>query len=137
MDKLLEMKKIIVLFGRGEIGKTRTLRMVVDKLEEKPLSYSIADIRTVIQSQEKKVVVTTWGDNEGEILENIAYMRKNEPFDVAITAARTYGKTHAPIEAYAKEIGCDILWFKKTFEEGDERIVNERYADKIVDMAQH
>lgn len=128
------MKKIIVLFGRGVIGKTRTLRMVIDKLEGKPLSYSTTDIRHVAFCKGKKVIITTWGDNEHEILENIAFMKKNEPFDVAITAARTYGKTHTPIELYAKEADCEILWLRKSFEEGDEQVINESYADKIVDV---
>ena len=58
------MKKIIVLYGRGDIGKTSTLRMVTDMLEGKPLSYSRKDVREVYSYNEKKVVVTSYGDTE-------------------------------------------------------------------------
>lgn len=125
------MKKIIVLYGRGDIGKTSTLRMVTDMLEGKPLSYSRIDVREVYSYNEKKVVVTSYGDTEAIMIENIAFM-KAHPFDVAITAARSYGRTHDKIKEYANASGCELVWLMKSYEDGDENAINKKYADKII-----
>lgn len=124
------MKKIIVLYGRGEIGKTSTLRMVSDKLEGLPLSYSKSDIRCYYQYLGKKIDVTTWGDNADEMNRNIDFMNSH-PFDISVTAARSYGRTHSLIKEYACNIGAELVWVHKVFELGEYNSVNQKYANKI------
>ena len=128
----MQTKKIIVLYGRGDIGKTDTLRMVTDKLEGLPLSFTQTDLRKQYVYEGKSIVVTTWGDNAAEMAKNIAFM-KEHPFDVAITAARSHGQTHELIKAYAKAIGCGIIW-KKKYAANNPTESNMEYAEMIMKL---
>lgn len=112
----MKTSKVIVLYGSGNIGKTTTLRMVIDMLNRDELSYSRKDVRTTCHYNGKIVDIATWGDNRSELLKNVKYFREHH-CDIAITAARSYGGTHDVIREYAKEIGLDvekdIVWVKK------------------------
>lgn len=54
--------KIIVLYGRGNLGKTRTLRMVIDILNGEPISYTTNDAQTICHYNDKTIAVATKGD---------------------------------------------------------------------------
>lgn len=49
IPQLMNSHKIIVLYGRGNLGKTRTLRMVIDILNGEPISYTTSDALTICQ----------------------------------------------------------------------------------------
>ena len=127
----MKPKHIIALSGRGSIGKTRTLRMVIDMLNGIELTYEKHDIRTTCHYHGKTICVTTPGDNRWEISKNIDYFNEH-PCDIAIMATRTRGATISTLASYAEQIDAPITWIRKTYESGDENSINERYAHKIV-----
>lgn len=127
----MNRKTIVVLYGRGNVGKTSTLRILSDILLGLPVSYSPDDVRLVCYYRGLKVAIATWGDNEDEVVHNINFFREHNA-DIGITAARTYGRTHAAIENYADEVGAKIVWMKKYWEDGDMRAINHKYADRIM-----
>lgn len=123
--------KIIVLYGRGNLGKTRTLRMVIDKLNHESISYATCDIQTICHHNAQTIAIATKGDNAAELRANVSYF-KSHPCDIAITAARSRGGTHDVIKAYAKETGAEVVWIYKRAEAGDENAVNLKWAERVV-----
>lgn len=121
------------MYGRGEIGKTRTLRMVLDLINGVDFSYAIDDIRATCTYNNQVVDITTWGDNRDELLNNVSYFKEN-PCDIAITAARKFGSTHEIIRNFAAETGAEIVWVYKRPELGDEWAINEKYARHIMSL---
>lgn len=124
--------KIIVLYGRGNLGKTRTLRMVIDKLNHESISYATCDIQTICHHNAQTIAIATKGDNAAELRANVSYF-KSHPCDIAITAARSRGGTHDVIKAYAQETGAEVVWIYKRAEAGDENDVNLKWAERVVE----
>lgn len=124
--------KIIVLYGRGNLGKTRTLRMVIDKLNHESISYATCDIQTICHHNAQTIAIATKGDNADELRANVSYF-KSHPCDIAITAARSRGGTHDVIKAYAQETGAEVVWIYKRAEAGDENVVNLKWAERVVE----
>ena len=123
--------KIIVLCGRGNLGKTRTLRMVVDRLNHEPISYATCDLQTICRHNDKTIAVATKGDNAAELRANVSYF-KSHPCDIAITAARSRGGTHDVTKSFAQETGAEVVWIYKRAEAGDENAVNLKWAERVV-----
>lgn len=124
--------KIIVLYGRGNLGKTRTLRMVIDKLNHESISYATCDIQTICHHNAQTIAIATKGDNAAELRANISYF-KSRPCDIVITAARSRGGTHDVIKSYAQETGAEVVWIYKRAEAGDENAVNLKWAERVVE----
>lgn len=124
--------KLIVLYGRGNLGKTRTLRMVIDMLNCEPISNAKYDVQAICHYNGKNIAVATRGDNADELRANVAFF-KSHPCDIAITAARSRGGTHDVIKAYVQETGADPVWIYKRFEAGDENEVNMKWAERVVE----
>lgn len=124
--------KIIVLYGRGYLGKTRTLRMVVDRLNHEPISYATCDIQTICRHYDQTIAVATKGDNAAELRANVSFF-KFHPCDIAITAARSRGGTHDVIKSYAQETGAEVVWIYKRAEADDENAVNLKWAERVVE----
>lgn len=124
--------KIIVLYGRGNLGKTRTLRMVIDKLNHESISYATCDIQTICHHNAQTIAIATKGDNAAELRANVSYF-KSHPCDIAITAAHSRGGTHDVIKAYAQETGAEVVWIYKRAEAGDENAVNLKWAERVVE----
>lgn len=124
--------KIIVLYGRGNLGKTRTLRMVIDRLNNAPISYATCDIQTICRHNDQIIAIATKGDNAAELRSNISYF-KSRPCDIVITAARSRGGTHDVIKSYAQETGAEVVWIYKRTETGDENAVNLKWAERVVE----
>lgn len=122
--------KIIVLYGRGNLGKTRTLRMVIDKLNHESISYATCDIQTICHHNAQTIAVATKGDNAAELRANVSYF-KSHPCDIAITAARSRGGTHDVIKAYAQETGAEVVWIYKRAEAGAENAVNLKWVERV------
>ena len=124
--------KIIVLYGRGNLGKTRTLRMVIDKLNGEPISNAKYDTQAICHYNDLTIAVATKGDNAAELRANVSYF-KSHPCDIVITAARSRGGTHDVIKAYAQETGAEVVWIYKRAEAGDENAVNLKWAERVVE----
>lgn len=132
IPQLMTPHKIIVLYGRGNLGKTRTLRMVIDKLNGESISNAKYDTQTICHYNDKTIAVATKGDNAAELCANVSYFNSH-PCDIAITAARSRGGTHDVIKSYAQETGAEVVWIYKRAEAGDENAVNLKWAERVVE----
>lgn len=128
----MRLHRIIVLCGRGNLGKTRTLRMVIDKLNGESISYATRDTKTICHYNDQTIAIATKGDNAAELCANVSYFKSN-PCDIAITAARSRGGTHDVIKAYAQETGAEVVWIYKRVEIGEENAVNLKWAEKVME----
>lgn len=128
----MRLHKIIVLYGRGNLGKTRTLRMVIDQLNGESISYATRDTKTICHYNDQTIAIATKGDNAAELRANVSYF-KSHPCDIAITAARSRGGTHDVIKAYAQETGAEVVWIYKRVEIGEENAVNLKWAEKVIE----
>lgn len=128
----MRLHRIIVLCGRGNLGKTRTLRMVIDKLNGESISYATRDAKTICHYNDQTIAIATKGDNAAELRANVSYF-KSHPCDIAITAARSRGGTHDVIKAYAQETGAEVVWIYKRIEIGEENAVNLKWAEKVIE----
>lgn len=131
MPQLMTPHKIIVLCGRGNLGKTRTLRMVIDILNGEPISYTTSDTQAICHYNDLTIAVATKGDNAAELRANVSYF-KSHPCDIAITAARSRGGTHDVIKSYAQETGAEVVWIYKRAEAGAENAVNLKWVERVV-----
>lgn len=61
------------------------------------------------------VCVALWGDDKTKLQENIRYF-KAKKYDVDITATRCKGGSVEELQKYAKEVGVEIEWVKKSYE---------------------
>lgn len=128
----MRLHRIIVLCGRGNLGKTRTLRMVIDKLNGESISYATRDTKAICHYNDQTIAIATKGDNAAELRANVSYF-KFHPCDIAITAARSRGGTHDVIKAYAQETGAEVVWIYKRVEIGEENAVNLKWAEKVME----
>ena len=128
----MRLHRIIVLCGRGNLGKTRTLRMVIDKLNGESISYATRDTKTICHYNDQTIAIATKGDNAAELRTNVSYF-KSHSCDIAITAARSRGGTHDVIKAYAQETGAEVVWIYKRVEIGEENAVNLKWAEKVME----
>lgn len=128
----MRLHRIIVLCGRGNLGKTRTLRMVIDKLNGESISYATRDTKTICHYNDQTIAIATKGDNAAELRANVSYFNFH-PCDIAITAARSRGGTHDVIKAYAQETGAEVVWIYKRVEIGEENAVNLKWAEKVME----
>lgn len=128
----MRLHRIIVLCGRGNLGKTRTLRMVIDKLNDESISYATRDTKTICHYNDQTIAIATKGDNAAELRANVSYF-KSHSCDIAITAARSRGGTHDVIKAYAQETGAEVVWIYKRVEIGEEKAVNLKWAEKVIE----
>lgn len=86
--------KVICLYGRSNIGKTSTLKMLIDEIIAKNIGH-IEDfaydcLYTLKLTDGRLVCVTTSGDDLEVAESNAAYVREHKP-DIWFTAMRTYG----------------------------------------------
>lgn len=123
-------KKMIVLFGRGNIGKTSTLCLLQDLLCGNPLGTQKRDCRKVIEYRNRKVAIASWGDNGDEARRNVEFFKSHE-YDIAVTAARTRGATQEIISQYANEAALEVQYIKKSYHEGDQTELNRHCAKDI------
>ena len=127
------MKKIIALYRRAETGKTSTLNLLIELLDKNKKVEEIRlteDRRVSISYGNKKIAVTTWGDNGFELKENINYF-ENEDCDILVTATRTRGETTEILNDYAKEINTEIIWIEKNLSASLEELINQTQAKDI------
>lgn len=108
-----KQKLVIVLKGVPNSGKTTTLNYLIQFLQgvEDPLTME-EDQRVLISYQRKRVYVATLGDDDDETKESVRLFQEND-YDILVTAAWSWGKTHAPIDEYAEALHVAPVRVKK------------------------
>ena len=127
------MKKIIALYGCADTGKTHTLNHLIGLLDKTKEVYGddlAKDGRAFIPYGNKKIAVTTWGDNGDELKKNIEFFEEGN-YDILVTATRTRGETTEILNDYATKIDTKIKWVKKNLAELLEDLINQTQAKDI------
>jgi ABC-type multidrug transport system ATPase subunit len=119
--------QIIALYGRSNIGKTTTLKLVVEKLKKLPnatfqVFTETPDIKVIITIGKTKIGIESQGDPDGRLEESLDYFIRVE-CDVIICATRTWGATTELVKNRAKPE--NIHWIKK-FSGGDRKEDQDR-----------
>lgn len=127
------MKKIIALYGRGNIGKTNTLNYLIGQLEKSKEVYGDdlnKDRRVILSYRNKRIAITTSGDIGSNLEENISFFKKGN-CDILVTATRTRGATVDTLKRYANENNTEIIWIKKNISASLNFQENEDQAREI------
>ena len=106
-----EKKVIIALYGPGNKGKSKTINLLIKLLGG---SESDKERRVPLTYGDKKIAITTYGDNDFHLNENIDFF-KEESCDILVTATRTKGGSVKTLEAFEKEIGRKAIWITKSY----------------------
>lgn len=140
-QKGIKNMKIIGLYNKQSSGKTTTLDLVIDKLQKPEYGYKLVpekkpntkDKRVLLQSKKLKICITTFGDNGAEVEKNIDFFKIHQP-NIAISAARTKGKTRKLLDDYAESQGTKVILLKKQRAENEKErsTLNEKDADLIL-----
>jgi hypothetical protein len=137
------MKKIIALRGKGNSGKTKTIRTLHELLIEKGFEVLTTDIvpidirgdfRAVFKYQGKLIGVTSSGDTFDLVIQNLTFLVSFE-CDVCICACRSFDRygqgTNAAVNSFDD---YEPLFIEKTVEheETQQPIVNQQDAKKLL-----
>lgn len=132
------MKKIIVLRGVNNSGKTTTLNMVIDFLLQRGLpdeETPICDERIAIGYKGKMFVVATYGDGLRHVNDNIDFLKYYcRNVDIYITATWSRGDTVDRIMEFAKEQNADLCIIDKTYCPENSFIANKEDAKRIIEL---
>lgn len=130
------MKQIISLYGKGHIGKTETLNLLIDLLKVATTGCSMPTPQATGQDRKetfnyngKIISICTGGDDENTLKDNCLYFMQ-KGCDVAISAARSRGKTHRVLESLATKNNTSITWIKKL----DNPNMNTQVAQSIFNL---
>ncbi|QUB43204.1 GTPase [Porphyromonas sp. oral taxon 275] len=128
-----KQKLVIVLQGVYNSGKTTTLNLLIQLLQgvEAP-SPLTKDRRVLISYQGKTVYVATPGDLEEVTEESVRHFQEKD-YDILVTAARSRGKTHAPIKKYVLEHSVQVVWVEKRRVKERRDEVNRAQAQELKD----
>lgn len=112
-----EKKVIIALYGPANKGKSKTINLLIKLLGG---SESDKERRVTLIYEDKKIAITTYGDNGFELNKNTEFF-KEESCDILVTATRTKGGSIKALETFetAKEIGRKAIWIAKSYLEYD------------------
>lgn len=128
------MKQIIALDRRSNTGKTNTLNYLIgllDKSQEADIiTAPTRDRSVVISYNNKKIAITTCGDNGEELERNINFFEENT-CDILVTATRSKGKTKEIISNYAQKIKTNIIWIEKNIAQRLTDRINQTQAEDI------
>ena len=127
------MKQIIALCGRSNTGKTNTLNYLIgllDKSQEADITALTRDRSVVISYNNKKIAITTCGDNGEELEKNIKFFEENT-CDILVTATRSKGETRKIISNYASKIGTGITRIEKNIAQRLTDRINQTQAEDI------
>jgi len=125
------MKKIIALSGHADKGKTITLNYLIGFLDKRKEEKELTKDRSVIVCySNKKIAVTTPGDNIGEIKKNIEFFEK-EDCDILVTATRLNRNTINIIDEYCKENKAEFILTEKNIALTLKDLINQTQAKDI------
>lgn len=107
------MKKLIVLSGSSNSGKTETLNFLVSKFG----GFSIPgkDGRYICKKNNLTIAICTAGDYEQIINDNISFFDSNFSCDVFISAARSKGSTVVNLSNWAKSKNIEYNYITKSW----------------------
>lgn len=125
-----EKKAIIGLWGPGGKGKSTTLNLLIELLGGIKRK---GDQRIRLTYREKKIAITTYGDDKWQLQGNVDFFKK-ESCDIYITATRTRGGSVVELEKFEKKIGAEIIWISKSYSTSYQELINERQAETIKDV---
>ncbi len=90
----------LFVYGEGTIGKTTTLEMLYQNMTGK----SPKSARLIDTYKGKRFCLCTAGDSRGIIERNVAFMKKNGPFDIFISAVNAKFDSYDAAQYYFQEI---------------------------------
>ena len=127
--------KCLVLYGKANVGKTTSLKLVIKKLLTKGAieakgayasGSNFSDDRRIILEYKGKVLgITTRGDTKVALEEDFAAFE--EGLDLFICACRTKGETCD----FIKNHFSDIVWMKKIYTNNNYSYSIQKYIDMI------
>ena len=123
-------KVIIALYGPENTGKTTTLNFLIELLGGIKRN---GDQRVRLTYREKKIAITTYGDDKWQLQRNVAFF-DGESCDIYVTATRTSGGSVVELEKFEKKIGVEIIWISKSYSTSYQELINERQAETIKDV---
>jgi hypothetical protein len=131
-------KKVIGLRGKGNVGKSQTIRKAYDLLKSQHKTmieeHQIlgADIRVVLTINGVKIGIESQGDPHSR-LEKSLVLFVNEKCAVIVCAARTRGQTVAAVENLQPDY--EVLWFGQEVKHSgpQQQDSNNAMARRIVD----
>jgi D-arabinose 5-phosphate isomerase GutQ len=128
------MKKVIVVRGISNSGKTTSIKAALDLIKSNPstevnLLKNGKDLIVVISINGVIVVIASAGDTE-EILEALLEAIKNIKWDVLVCATKSRGRTVSFIKEFAKNYSC--IWIDKVWSSEDRQTANEATALEIL-----
>lgn len=137
------MKRIIVLYGHHDCGKTQTLNCLRELIREnggesrsKQKLPCSDDISEVFLYKGQIVCVCTGGDTGEIVAENLEYANK-ENAGIVFTASRTRGASIDFINAEAGKHGIQVEWFPKSYEyelcEETQKLCNKEVAKILLE----
>lgn len=124
-------KKLIILSGSSNSGKSETLKFLVTKLGGK-LTANYDD-RYICKNSTSTIAICTGGDDGNAINENINFFSTNMNCDVYISPARSKGVTIASLEKWAKSNNIDCLVLTKSWAKNANNAYSQ-FNDKFADF---
>ena len=136
----LGFMRVIALFGRGNIGKTRCLghliNLIYSETNGRNYLFEGQDARVTLDYKGCRITICTWGDNEYEEQQNIDRISKDNP-DIAVVATRTKGGTVELVERFCGKIGSPLKRVEKYVASFDDKsgqeYVNNLQAEQMLD----
>ncbi len=116
--------KVIALYGAGGTGKTTTLNLLNNLINpDNPITDG-KDHRRTFTYKGKTISITTPGDGEEHIQDNIDYAQNNN-CDFLVTASRTRG---AGKELLREQFKHNLLCIEKNIDYQQRDLVNKTQA---------
>lgn len=134
------MKKMLIgLWGKGNVGKSQTIKMVYDLLESKHTNvkeeYKIQtdiDVRVVLTIGTTKVGIESQGDPGSRLKESLLLFVK-AGCQVIVCATRTRGQTVKAVEELQPDY--EALWLEQAVNSSvpEQQASNTAMAQRIVE----
>lgn len=108
---------VIALRGVPDVGKTTTLKMLLEFLQGEYLIEKNEEvnkvIREVVSYKGKKIVIATCGDNQAYMETNIDYFNQYQDADAYVCAVRSRGLTNDLIDDFARSKQTEVIYVDK------------------------
>lgn len=135
------MKRIIVLYGKSNCGKSHTLEFLSSLIHENggihisPLITCYGDRLETFRYNEQIISVCPGGDNVDIIKHSFAYAYSQHA-DILITDSRSRGEGPSYINKEASHQGITIEWYEKSNECHlslvTQKLCNKEFAEVIL-----
>lgn len=126
------MKKLIILSGSSNSGKSETLKYLVTKLGG-TLTTNYDD-KYICNKGKLKILICTAGDYEETIEDNKNFFNQNIDYDIFISASRSYGSTLNNLKKWADDNRIYYIRVTKSWLEDKNNgftLFNKNFADFI------